>query len=181
MAYHIVRIDKDNSKTGGNTHGWQVRIGHDSHTGYHSKLFSDGKYEGDQEKALAAAKEYLAEYLEQHPEYQVSRRSEIFPHGFRADGKLVASNKSGRTGVFRSRTHYRHDKSRYRYYWAASYTIDRFGRQNINRAEKFFIDEYGEAEAKRRAMECREMWEEAAAEGVEAVKEFFAAYKEGRL
>jgi hypothetical protein len=181
MAYHIVRIDKDNSKTGGNTHGWQVRIGHDSHTGYHSKLFSDGKYEGDQEKALAAAKEYLAEYLEQHPEYKVSRRNEIFSHGFRADGKLVASNKSGRTGVFRSRTHYRHDKSRYRYYWAASYTIDRFGRQNINRAEKFFIDEYGEREAKRRAIEFRELWEEAAEQGVEAVIEFFEAYKEERL
>jgi hypothetical protein len=181
MAYHIVRIDKNNSKTGGNTHGWQVRIGHDSHTGYHSKLFSDGKHDGDKEKSRAAAEEYLAEYLEKHPEYKVSRRSEIFSHGFRADGKLVASNKSGRTGVFRSRTHYRYDKSRYRYYWGASYTIDRFGKTKITRAERFFVDEYGEAEAKRKAIEFREMWEEAAAQGVEAVKEFFAAYKEERL
>ena len=119
MAYHIVRIDKDNSKTGGNTHGWQVRIGHDTHSGYHSKLFSDGKHEGDREKALAAAQEYLADYLEEHPEYQESRQDELYAHGFRADGKLIGSNRSGRTGVFRSREHYRHDKSRYRYYWAA--------------------------------------------------------------
>ena len=181
MAYHIVRIDKDNSKTGGNTHGWQVRIGHDTHSGYHSKLFSDGKHEGDRDKALAAAQEYLADYLEKHPEYQESRYNEIFTHGFRADGKLIASNRSGRTGVFRSREHYRHDKSRYRYYWAASYTIDRFGKQHINRTEKYFVDEYGEAEAKRLAIEFREMWEEAAERGVDAVVEFFEAYKEERL
>jgi len=181
MAYHIVRIDKDNSKSGGNTQGWQVRIGHDTRKGYHSKLFSDGKHNGDKEKSLAAAKTYLAEYLEKHSEYTVSRKTELFEHGFRADGKLIASNTSGRTGVFRSREHYRHDKSRYRYYWAASYTIDRFGKKNINRTEKLFVDEYGEAEAKRLAIEFREMWEEAAAQGVEAVIEFFAAYKEDRL
>jgi hypothetical protein len=181
MAYHIVRIDKDKTKTGGNTHGWQVRIGHNSHTGYHSKLFSDGKYDGDQEKALAAAEEYLAEYLGKHAEYQASRKDRLYAHGFRADGKPIATNKSGRNGVFRSREHYRHDKSRYRYYWAASYTIDRYGKRQIIRGEKFYVDEYGEKEAKRLAIEFREMWEEAAEEGVEAVVEFFAAYKEGRL
>ena len=83
--------------------------------------------------------------------------------------------------MFRSRTHYRHDKSRYRYYWAASYTIDQFGKQHINRTEKFFVDDYGEKEAKRLAIEFREMWEEAALQGVDAVKEFFEAYKEERL
>jgi hypothetical protein len=181
MAYHIVRIDKDKTKTGGNTHGWQVRIGHNSHKGYHSKLFSDGKYDGDQEKALAAAKEYLAEYLEKHAEYQASRKDRLYAHGFRADRKPIATNKSGRNGVFRSREHYRYDKSRYRYYWAASYTIDRYGKRQIIRGEKFYVDEYGEKEAKRLAIEFREMWEEAAEEGVEAVVEFFAAYKEGRL
>jgi hypothetical protein len=51
----------------------------------------------------------------------------------------------------------------------------------MKRAEKFFIDEYGEAEAKRRAIEFREMWEEAAEQGVDAVMEFFEAYKEQRL
>ena len=181
MAYHIVRIDKDKTKSGGNTHGWQVRIGHDTHTGYHSKLFSDGKYEGDKEKSRAAAEEYLAEYLEKHPEYKVSRRDEFIAHGFRADGKTIATNKSGRNGVFRSREHFRHDKSRYRYFWAASYTIDRFGKTKIIRNEKFYIDEYGEKEAKRRAIEFREMWEEAAEQGVDEVIKFFEAYKEQRL
>ena len=180
MAYHIVRIDKDKTKSGGYTHGWQVRIGQDSHKGYHSKLFSDGKY-GGREEALAAAEKYLAEYLEQHPEYKVSRRTELYQHGFRADRKTIATNKSGRNGVFRSRDHYRHDKSRYRYFWGASYSIDRYGKTQIIRNEKFYIDEYGEAGAKRLAVEFREMWEEAAEQGVEAVKEFFAAYKEGRL
>lgn len=181
MAYHIVRIDKDKTKTGGNTHGWQVRIGHNSHTGYHSKLFSDGKYDGDQEKALAAAQEYLAEYLEKNAEYQESRRDRLYAHGFREDRKPIGTNKSGRNGVYRSREYYRHDKSRYRYYWAASYTIDRYGQKQVIRGEKFYIDEHGEKEAKRRAIEFREMWEEAAEGGVEAVVEFFAAYKEDRL
>ena len=181
MAYHIVRIDKDNSKTGGNTHGWQVRIGQDTHKGYHSKLFSDGKYDGDKEKALVAAEKYLAEYLEQHPEFEQLSDYNQFPHGFKADKQPTSRNKSGRNGVFRSRERARHDKSRFRYFWGASYTIDRFGRQHITRSEKFFIDEYGEKKAKRLAIEFREMWEEAAMQGVEAVIEFFAAYKEGRL
>jgi len=180
MAYHIVRIDKDKTKTGGNTHGWQVRIGRDTHTGYHSRLFSDGKY-GDREKALATAEEYLAEYLEKHPEAMVSRQEEQYPHGFRVDRKPTVRNKSGRVGVYRSRTTFRHDKSRYRYFWGASYSIDRFGKTKITRSERFYIDEYGEKEARRKAIEFRVMWEEAAERGVEAVKEFFAAYREGRL
>ncbi len=180
MAYQIIRIDKDKSKTGGNTHGWQVRAGQNLRTGYHSKLFSDGKY-GSKEKALAEAEKYLQQYLQEHPEVNVKTEKFTWKRGFNENRTLSRRNKSGRNGVFRSREHYRHDKSRYRYYWGASYTIDQFGRTNIVRSEKFYVDEYGEQVAKQLAIEFREMWEEAALQGVDAVKEFFAAHKEGRL
>jgi len=180
MAYQIVRIDKEKTKSGGNTHGWQVRVGHDLRTGYYSKLFSDGKY-GGSDKALAKAEEYLQEYLKDHPEQ--NRRAERFKwkHGFNENQTLNSRNKSGRNGVYRSRTNLRNDKSTYRYFWGASYTIDRFGKTNIVRSEKFFIDEYGEKEAKRLAIEFREMWEEAALKDVDAVKDFLNAYREDRL
>ena len=96
-------------------------------------------------------------------------------------GRWAAGTKSGRNGVYRSREHPRRDKSRYQYFWAASYTIDRFGKTGIIRNQKFLIDEYGEEGAKQKAIEFREMWEEAAKEGVEGVKAFFEAYREERL
>ena len=180
MAYQIVRINKEKTKTGGNTHGWQVRVGSDLRIGYHSKLFSDGKY-GSKEKALVEAEKYLEGYLREHPDQNQKAERFKWQHGFNENQTLHSQNKSGRNGVYRSRTNLRNDKSKYRYFWGASYTIDRFGKTKIPRSEKFFIDEYGEREAKRRAIEFREMWEEAALRGVEAVKEFFAAYKEERL
>ena len=180
MAYQIIRIDKDKTKTGGNTHGWQVRAGRNLKTGYHSRLFSDGKY-GGSDKALAEAEKYLAKYLQEHPEYNIKTTRFKWQHGFNENGTLHGRNKSGRNGVYRSRTNLRNDKSKYRYFWGASYTIDRFGKTNVIRSEKFFIDEYGEREAKRRAIEFREMWEEAALQGVEAVKDFLNAYREGRI
>ena len=180
MAYQIVRINKDKNKSGGNTHGWQVRAGQDLKTGYHSKLFSDGKY-GGSDKALAEAEAYLEQYLQEHPEYNFRAERPKWKRGFKESGTLNRRNKSGRNGVYRSRTTLRNDRSTYRYFWGASYTIDRFGKTKIIRSERFFIDEYGEQEAKRKAIEFREMWEEAAREGVEAVKAFFEAYREGRL
>ena len=180
MAYQIIRIDKDKSKSGGNTHGWQVRTGKNLQRGYHSKLFSDGKY-GGSDKALAEAEQYLQKYLQEHPEYNVKTTRFKWKHGFNENRTLHSQNKSGRNGVYRSRTNLRNDKSTYRYFWGASYTIDRFGKTKVIRSEKFFIDEYGEKEAKRKAIEFREMWEEAALQGVEAVKDFLNAYKEERL
>jgi hypothetical protein len=140
-------------------------------------LFSDGKY-GGSDKALAEAEKYLQQYLQEHPEYNVKTTRFKWKNGFNESGTLHSQNKSGRNGVYRSRTNLRNDKSKYRYFWGASYTIDRFGKTNITRSEKFFIDEYGEREAKRKAIEFRELWEEAALQGVDAVKEFFEAYKE---
>jgi len=70
MAYQIIRIDKEKTKTGGNTHGWQIRAGQNLQRGYHSKLFSDGKY-GGSDKALDEAEKYLQNYLQEHPEYNV--------------------------------------------------------------------------------------------------------------
>ena len=180
MAYQIIRIDKVTSKSGGNTHGWQLRVGRNLKVGYHSKLFSDGKY-GDREQARAKAEAYLARYLQDHPKFNVKTEPFRWQRGFNENRTLGKRNKSGRNGVYRSRSTYRYDKSRYRYFWGASYTIDRFGKTKVIRSERFWIDEHGEEQAKQLAIEFREMWEEAAEKGVEAVKEFFAAYREGRL
>ena len=178
MSAHIVRLDKPkHSKKG--THGWQVRVG--GKRGYHSRLFSDGMY-GSRGQALIAAEEYLAKYAAEHPELATSRKNPQHPHGFQ-DGQINANNKSGVRGVSRTHQYGRWDvnKERKHYYWAASYTIDKYGHQHINRHKKFEVDEYGEEEARRRAIEFRLMWEDAARQGVEAVVAFFEAYEEGWL
>jgi len=169
----IIRLDKPKlSKKG--THGWQVRIG--PHKGYHSKLFSDNVY-GSKGKALIAAEEYLKDYLEKYPEADKKQ----WPHGFHESEKLYASNTSGRTGVFRTHEYARWGKKKETkiYYWGAFYSIDRHGNRKVRRHHKFYIHQLGEAEARRQAMEFRGMWEEAAKQGVEAVKRFFAEYDAG--
>ncbi|MFQ5613639.1 MAG: hypothetical protein ACE5H9_16060 [Anaerolineae bacterium] len=178
MGAHIVRIDQPKNDPTKGTHGWQVRVGGDR--GYHSKLFSDNRY-GSKGKALVAAEEYLAEYLEAHPE-EDRRGQGVYPHGFH-EGKLHSHNKSGVTGVYRTHEYGRWDtkKERKRYYWGAFYTIDSRGRRHVRRHEKFYVDELGEEGAKQRAIEFRKMWEEAAREGEEAVVRFFEAYREGWL
>ncbi|MBN1219089.1 MAG: hypothetical protein JXM69_09175 [Anaerolineae bacterium] len=178
MGAHIVRLDKPKNDPSKGTHGWQVRVGGDR--GYHSKLFSDNVH-GSRGKALIAAEEYLAEYLKEHPEWAGSNQ-EQYPHGF-DEGGPRANNKSGVRGVYRTYAYGRWDakKERKQYYWAAHYSIDREGRRRVRRHKRFLVDEYGEEEAKRRAVEFRSMWEEAALQGVEAVKKFFAAYEDGWL
>jgi hypothetical protein len=174
MGAHIVRIDKPKHDPTKGTHGWQVRVG--SKRGYHSKLFSDNPH-GSKGKALVAAEEYLEAYLKEHPEERIPP-GEQYPHGFK-EGFLQANNKSGVNGVYRTYEYGRWDteKKRKLYYWGAFYSIDADGRRRVRRHEKFHVDEYGEEEAKRRAIEFRKMWEEAAKEGVEAVKRFFDEYR----
>jgi hypothetical protein len=178
MGAHIVRLDKPKDSPKG-THGWQVRVG--ERTGYHSKLFSDGVH-GGREQALAAAQEYLEQYKAEHPESVGLSAENMFPHGF-DEGTLKSSNTSGIRGVFRTHNYDRWDaeKKKKLYYWGASYTIDKYGRRHLNRHKRFDIHIYGEEEARRRAIEFRLMWEEAAREGVEAVQAFFEAYEEGWL
>ncbi len=181
MGY-IVRVDKPKNEPTKGTHGWQVRGA--GKRGYHSKLFSDNVY-GSKGKAMIAAQEYLAEYLEANPKEGVipSREQNLFPLGFYTGEKKWANNKSGVTGVFRTHDYDQRDtkKENKRYYWGANYSIDRFGKRKTMRIERFYIDEHGEGEAKRRAIEFRQMWEEAARAGVEAVKRFFEEYRVGRL
>jgi hypothetical protein len=173
---HIVRVDKPKDAPHG-THGWQVRGS--GKRGYHSRLFSDNVYDG-QDKALAAAQTYLAEYLQMHPQERNSPN--VYPYGFH-EGKRLSSNKSGVTGVHRTYEYGRWDtqKEHKRYYWAAFYTIDGTGRRQVRRFQKFYVEDWGEEEARRRAVEFRQMWEEAARQGVEAVKRFFEEYRAGWL
>ena len=160
MGY-IVRIDKPKNSAKG-THGWQVRI----HTGeakkYYSKLFSDHQY-GSRGKALVAAEEYLTAYVEKHPELP-SAPSHVPYH----KGKLSIRNKSGVTGV--CRTHDLSRKGERIYYWGAFVPIGPYGRKTV---KKFYIGVHGEEEAKRLAIEFRQMGEEAVDEGESALKEFF--------
>lgn len=135
---HIVRVDKPKNDPTKGTHGWQVRVA--GKGGYHSKLFSDNVY-GSRDKALVAAEEYLAEYVKVHPE------EGMYPY-YHA-GKLYANNKSRVTGVFCTQKYGQWDrkKERKRYYWGAFYSIDGRGRKQVKRYEKFYVEEWGEAEA----------------------------------
>ncbi len=158
MGY-IVRVDKPKNDPIKGTHGWQVRGA--GKRGYHSKLFSDNVY-GSKGKALEAAEEYLAVYIEANPEEAAvmpSREQNLFPLGFYTREKLWSNNKSGVTGVFRTHNYDRWDtkKEKKRYYWGAFYTIDGRGRKQVRRHQKFYVEEWGEAEAKRRAIEFRQM------------------------
>ncbi len=160
MGY-IVRIDKPRNSPKG-THGWQVRI----HTGvpkkYHSKLFSDNMY-GSRGKALVAAEEFLIDYLEKNPE-SPQKPGNVPYH----KGELSIRNKSGVTGV--CRTHDIIKTGGRSYYWGAFVPIGPYGRKTT---KKFYVGTYGEEEAKRLAIEFRQMWEEAVDQSEEALKEFF--------
>lgn len=181
MAY-IVRLDKPKNNPNKGTHGWQVRGR--GKRGYHSKLFSDNTH-GSKGKALLAAEEYLEQYCREHPDEcpPSSGKRNSFPLGFHTGDTLWSNNTSGVTGVFRTHDYARWDlkKEKKQYYWGAFYSIDRFGRRHVRRHEKFYVDEWGEEEAKRRATEFRKMWEEAARQGVDAVRHFFEEYRSGWL
>jgi hypothetical protein len=170
---YIVRLDKPKNDSKG-THGWQVRLPTGTPRKYTSKLFSDNIY-GSKGKALVAAEEYLEELRAKHP--YISQRPEIF---FRK--KATARNTSGRNGVYRTYAYFTRDKDKKirHYYWGAFCPLGPNGQRN-KWSKRFYIETHGEEEAKRRAIEFREMWEEAAEQGKEAVKRFFAAHHDGWL
>lgn len=173
----IIRIDKPrNSKKG--THGWQVRFPTGVPRKYYSKLFSDGKF-GSRGKALVAAEEYLEEYRRTHNFIGEKINRPYWPK----EKPLFKSNTSGKTGVYRTHDYAKSDKEKKnkRYYWGAFYSIDADGNQGVRRHERWYVHEHGEQVARQKAIEFREMWEEAADQGVEAVKQFFAEYRAGWL
>jgi len=171
----IIRIDdpKDDVKHG--THGWQVRVPTGEPRKYHSKLFSDGVH-GTKGKALVAAEEYLDTYLKEHPEiYEiVSRQSNVPYHR----GRLLASNSSGVTGVYRTYGVPGWDKSKThkQYYWAAFCPKGPEGQKRWYK--RFYVETHGEQEARRLAIEFRQMWEEAVEQGGEALEHFFEEHHE---
>jgi hypothetical protein len=160
MGY-IIRIDKPKNSPKG-THGWQVRV----HTGqakkYYSRLFSDNKY-GSRGKALVAAEEYLEAYLQKHPQAPTVPNNVPYHKG-----RLSRRNKSGVKGV--CRTHEFNRRGEREYYWGAFIPRGPYGRKTT---KKFYINAHGEEEAKRLAIEFRQMGEEAVDESKAALKEFF--------
>jgi hypothetical protein len=168
---HIVRIDKPKDSPHG-THAWQVRVG--GKRKYHSKLFSDGQYGGQQE-ALAAAQAYLEAYVAAHP-----KREQVGPFRPYHDGKLLASNKSGITGVYYTEYAHRWDKGRLVGYWCASLPTGPDGPKPWHK--KFNIERYGVREARRLAIEFRREWEQAVKTGSrKALDDFFEEYHYSRL
>ncbi|MFQ5614821.1 MAG: AP2/ERF family transcription factor [Anaerolineae bacterium] len=169
----IIRIDKRAGKKGGATRGWQVRVPTGEPRKYHSRLFSDSKY-GSKGKALVAAEAYLEEYLQAHP--VILKQVPPYPFGYKK-GILQSNNKSGRSGV--CRTHSYHGRTgKKQEFWAAFCPIGPDGRRYLKR---FYIVTHGEEEAKRLAIEFREMWEEAAEQGPDAIRRFFTEVEEGWL
>jgi hypothetical protein len=165
MAF-ICRIDKRG------THAWQVRG--NGHRGYASKLFSDNKY-GGKEQALATAKAYLEELEAQLG--PAAARNNPYPHRFH-EGQILRNNKSGVTGVLR--THQYHSRTGQKEeYWAVYVAIGPYGQPYL---KKFYInDSHDEEEAFRLAVEYRKLWEEAARQGPQAIRRFFADYESGYL
>lgn len=133
----ISRIDSDDR----NMHGWFARVYLRSKV-YANKYFNDKKYGGKQ-KALRAAKEYLAatikERNEKHPEAKNSRRRVT----------TDARNKTGIIGV--SRTTIKSKSGVVSEFFQVTWRP----RKNVVRAKSFSIKKYGEEGALRRAWEIR--------------------------
>ena len=165
----IIRLDKPKDDMTKGTHGWQVRVPTGQPKNYYSKLFSDNVY-GSKGKALVAAEEHLEEYLETH---SITIRRSNIPY-FRT---LAARNKSGKTGVYR--THSFHSGTGLKQeFWGVHCSIGPYGRPW---SKQFYISTHGEEEAKRLAIEFREMWEQAVDKGEKALREFFEEYHSGWL
>ncbi|MEM7031718.1 MAG: AP2 domain-containing protein [Chloroflexota bacterium] len=153
---HIVRIN--NPKR--HTMGWQFRARNKT------KFFSDSKH-GGKKGAEAAAKAYQKAYKEENPQLDSPHKP------FHQGPYRWRNNTSGTTGVYRTHEYNRHDKTIKREYWAAHYTIDQHGRTNLHRHKKFYVDVYGEDDARRKAILFRREWEKAAKKSPDAVREFF--------
>ena len=161
MAY-IVRLE------GNRTQGWQVRGS--GKRGYLSKLFSDRRY-GSKDKALIAARAYQQELKQ----IELPRPA----HGPPYKSKPQANNKSGVLGV--GRTHAYHGQTGQKQeYWYAFCPTGPDGRTFYTK--RFYItEERDEEEAFRLAVEFRQMGEEAANAGKEAIRRFWNEVESGWL
>jgi len=170
VAGSIIRIDKPNKNGRGGTHGWQVRLSLGQHHKYYSKMFSDGKL-GGREEALKAAEAYRAQLPELFPQFFQRRWPNPVPPYQKTLGK---NNTSGRIGVYR--THSYHKSGLKQEFWGAHCSVGPYNGRPA--AKRFYISTYGEEEAKRLAIEFRELWEEAVWQGLDAVRDLFEEYRQ---
>ena len=164
----IIRLDKDEGPKRVGTHGWQVRFPTGVARKYHSKLFSDSMH-GGKDEARAAAEKYYKEYL---AKYEADIKASQKP--FRK--RPPSNNTSGRVGVYRS--HNYTVKGFRQEFWGAFCPQ---GPDGSRFTKVFYVYSNGEEEAKRLAIEFREMWEEAALKGPKALRKFFDDYHSGYL
>ena len=135
--YGISRIDDDAH----NTHAWRVSLRRRGKSLV--KNFPDKKYGGKRD-ALAAAKKYRDQLLEQYPpltrkEFASVRRR---------------NNKTGITGVYRYAKKYRlaDGQEKERWYWEAHWPTESGQHESVN----YSVNNYGEELARRLAIRARE-------------------------
>lgn len=140
----ITRIDiKGRKSHHKGTHGWQVRFQSPSDKAKDiNHFFNDEKF-GGKDKALKAAELFRdAMEIEYDPEHPGS-----------LDIMRKTRNKSGIVGVHRTKQISRKKYGTYVYdVWQAHFPIEK----NKHRSRRFSISKYGEEEALKLAIECRE-------------------------
>jgi len=173
---HIVRIDQEHS------HAWQVRLSTEVGTParYDSKMFSDSLH-GGKRRARKAAEQYLRDQLTAMgvtPPPLGRRHGMMFPED---PSRTLASNTSGRTGVYKSVLRRRTgNRTSEQYFWAAHYTVGPDGKPTHGAKRFYFGQVRDEEEAKRLATEFREGWEEAYLSGrTAATRRFFREWERG--
>ena len=122
--------------TDGSTMGWNVRFRHTGRA--ESKFFSDRVY-GGKDNSLVVARMY-----------RDARLNQLGPQDpMRHIGRMSSRNSTGLVGVCRTTSK---TKGHFYDYWSAQWAL-LDGRQCVR---KFSINKYGEADARRRAVQARE-------------------------
>ncbi len=119
----ISRIDSNS------THGWFVRVYRNGQT--HSKMFSDGVYNG-REKALKTAQKYKAEYERKHRPSFASTRLRAGPQ---------KNNTSGVVGVSETFNRSRNGDK------LPCFNVSWRPIKNVSRTKSFYISHYGSRDA----------------------------------
>lgn len=127
-----------------------------------SKTFVDSAY-GGTKNAEKAMRDYIASYVEKHPEEK--------PKEFKISTKPSKRNTSGIVGVFKSS--YKNRSGIRQSFWCASVPVGPKGQKYYRKS--YSIDTYGEKDAFALAKNYREDWMTAFKN--DSLKEFFSSHR----
>ena len=135
--YGISRIDTEQFRT----HAWRVKLVRRGQV--YIKNFPDKRY-GGKGKALLQAKAYRDELVEKYPPISRQEFCSI----------LRRNNRTGITGVYRYAKSFvlKNGKVKKSWYWEATWPIGKSQQSH----QAFSVNEFGEAKAKRLAIQARE-------------------------